>query len=313
MTPSTEDTASYWIKPHQWAIGLCIAVILHAGVAGAVLWPDPPAPGAISAGTGGVEVSLGPIGGSPGSEVQAISEPSETETVEAVAEPVPQPEAPAELQPVEPEPQEIQETVEVVKTAEPILMAEAQEVVEVAKEVPPPPKPQKPKTPEPERPKTTVKPEPQEPAETKAVQSTAPLNPTEKQTAATAPSDSGAQGKAGTQDSREAGDANAQTAGGLPGSAADYIATLQAWLARHKEYPRSAQKRGQEGTALLYFVIDRDGRVIEYRLQKSSGYRVLDREVSAMIERAQPLPKIPDDMPMQQLQLVLPVQFFLRQ
>ncbi|MDF1750603.1 MAG: energy transducer TonB [Alphaproteobacteria bacterium] len=311
MISPTENATSYWIKPHQWAFGLCIAVVLHAGVAGAVLWQDSPPPGAKSAGTGGVEVSLGPIGGAPGSEVQAVSETNEIEPVEAVAEPVTQAEVPPEAQPIEPEPQEIQEAVEVVKTAEPILMAEAQEVVEVRTEVPPP-KPQMPKTPEPKRPTTPAKPELPLPTETQAVQSPTPTNTPTTQTAS-APSDSGAQGKAGTKDSREAGDANAQTAGGLPGSTADYMATLQAWLARHKEYPRSAQKRGQEGTALLYFVIDRNGHVIEHHLQKSSGYRVLDREVSAMIERAQPLPKIPDDMPMQQLQLVLPVQFFLRQ
>jgi len=93
----------------------------------------------------------------------------------------------------------------------------------------------------------------------------------------------------------------------MPGATADYLAMLQAWLEKHKEYPRRAQRRRQEGTALLYFVMDREGRVIEYHLQQSSGHDLLDREVAAMIERAQP-----EEMDRARLELVVPVQFFLR-
>ena len=52
--------------------------------------------------------------------------------------------------------------------------------------------------------------------------------------------------------------------------------------------------------------------MITHRLQESSGHRLLDREVEDMIKRAQPLPKMPDDMEQAQLELVVPVQFFLR-
>ncbi len=58
--------------------------------------------------------------------------------------------------------------------------------------------------------------------------------------------------------------------------------------------------------------MDRAGNVSEHRLEQSSGFPLLDREVAAMIERAQPLPRMPDDMPQERLELVLPVQFFLR-
>ena len=58
--------------------------------------------------------------------------------------------------------------------------------------------------------------------------------------------------------------------------------------------------------------MDREGRVITHRLQESSGHRLLDREVEEMIKRAQPLPRMPDDMEQAQLELVVPVQFFLR-
>lgn len=64
--------------------------------------------------------------------------------------------------------------------------------------------------------------------------------------------------------------------------------------------------------ALLYFVMDRNGRVLEHRLQQSSGHDLLDREVVKMIQRAEPLPTMPDDMHQARLELVVPVQFFLR-
>jgi periplasmic protein TonB len=325
MSVTLDSAPTYWIKPHQWSLGLCLAVVLHAGVAGAVLWQNDPPPGAVSAGTGGIEVSLGPIGGSPGSAVPVQPDVSEAEMVEAPVETVTPQDPPPDVQTIEPPPPpqeviEIAEAVDVVDVQEPITPPEPEEVLEIiSEELPVMPE----KPPEPQRPKpqekpiaqkpVTEQPETPKPVEAPAVQTAEPNPVQEVQTASAPAAVSGNQGKAGHENSREAGSADAQAAGGIPGSTADYIATLQAWLARHKEYPRSAQKRGQEGTALLYFVIDRYGRVLEHRLRQSSGYRVLDKEVMAMIERAQPLPSIPDDMPMQQMELVLPVQFFLRQ
>jgi len=99
---------------------------------------------------------------------------------------------------------------------------------------------------------------------------------------------------------------------GLPGDTRDYAATLLAWLERHKEYPRSARLRRQEGTVMLYFVVDREGRVLAHRIDKGSGYPALDAGVLAKIERAQPLPAMPAHMDKPTLELVVPVQFFLR-
>ena len=103
-----------------------------------------------------------------------------------------------------------------------------------------------------------------------------------------------------------------EATGGVSGAAMDYMSALQAWLERHKEYPRRARLRRQEGTALLYFVIDRSGQVLEARLQQTSGHDLLDRAVMAMIERAQPLPSMPDEMRDARLELVVPIEFFLR-
>jgi protein TonB len=90
------------------------------------------------------------------------------------------------------------------------------------------------------------------------------------------------------------------------------MARLRAWLERHKTYPRPAQRRRMEGTAYLYFVMDRRGRVLAHRLQRSSGHDLLDREVLDLIQRAQPLPGLPASMSQDRLELVVPIQFQLR-
>jgi protein TonB len=97
-----------------------------------------------------------------------------------------------------------------------------------------------------------------------------------------------------------------------PGPRPDYLAILAAWLEKHKEYPRRARLRGQEGRVTLGFVINRSGRVLSYRIQNGSGYEILDRAVEDMIQRAQPLPPMPDDLHEQQIDVVVPVQFSLR-
>lgn len=99
---------------------------------------------------------------------------------------------------------------------------------------------------------------------------------------------------------------------GRPGADADYLASVLAWLERHKEYPRESQRRRQQGTAILYFELDRQGKVLNYRIKTSSGFAELDREVEAMIKRAEPLPPMPADMAKAKLELQVPVQFRLR-
>ncbi len=87
---------------------------------------------------------------------------------------------------------------------------------------------------------------------------------------------------------------------------------ILAWLEKHKEYPRQSQLRRQQGTAVLHFELDRQGRVLRYRIRTSSGFPELDREVEAMIKRAEPLPPMPADMTQAKLELLVPVQFRLR-
>ena len=96
------------------------------------------------------------------------------------------------------------------------------------------------------------------------------------------------------------------------GIRAEYAAQVQLLLAHHRRYPRQARRRGQQGRARLFFVIDRHGRVVESRIEQSSGHALLDREVLAMVKRAQPLPPIPEPLFASNLDLIVPIEFSLR-
>ncbi|WP_245986009.1 energy transducer TonB family protein [Azospirillum thermophilum] len=88
--------------------------------------------------------------------------------------------------------------------------------------------------------------------------------------------------------------------------------SLLAHLERHKRYPRSAQSRRQQGVAQVRFTIDQDGNVLSVRLDRSSGHEVLDEETVEMVKRASPLPAPPPEMAQSRIELVVPVQFFIK-
>jgi len=100
--------------------------------------------------------------------------------------------------------------------------------------------------------------------------------------------------------------------GGIADTPPDYRSKLSAWLEQHKDYPRRARRLGQEGTAVLHFVINREGRVLEWELRSSSGHRLLDSAVKEMIQRANPLPPMPESLRLAKLELTVPVNFLLR-
>jgi len=93
---------------------------------------------------------------------------------------------------------------------------------------------------------------------------------------------------------------------------ANWQAQLMAWLSRQKRYPRPAQEQRQQGTAYLRFSLDRGGRVLSARLERSSGFPLLDEEVLALIQRAQPLPPPPTEVAGERFELLVPVAFSIQ-
>ncbi|MCG2840678.1 TonB family protein [Sandaracinobacter sp. RS1-74] len=83
-------------------------------------------------------------------------------------------------------------------------------------------------------------------------------------------------------------------------------------LDKVKRYPASAQLRRQQGVPWIRFVMDRAGRVQSSRLERSSGFAALDNEAVNLPRRAQPLPKPPADVTGETIELVVPVEFFIK-
>jgi protein TonB len=89
----------------------------------------------------------------------------------------------------------------------------------------------------------------------------------------------------------------------------DYLEKLRRWLAKHKKYPDEAHKKKQEGTVLVAFVLARDGTVLEARIERSSGFPLIDQAVLDMMRRASPVPPVPASYTGERLGIAMPVRF----
>lgn len=83
-------------------------------------------------------------------------------------------------------------------------------------------------------------------------------------------------------------------------------------LNKAKRYPRDAHFARQQGVPYIHFTMDRQGKVLSVRLERASGVASLDQEALALPKRAQPLPKPPEEVKGDIIDLVVPVEFFMR-
>lgn len=83
-------------------------------------------------------------------------------------------------------------------------------------------------------------------------------------------------------------------------------------LNKAKRYPREAAFRRQQGVPYIRFVMSREGKVVSVRLERSSGIRSLDDEAVSLPERAAPLPRPPEGVKGDTIELVVPVEFFMQ-
>lgn len=92
----------------------------------------------------------------------------------------------------------------------------------------------------------------------------------------------------------------------------EYLNQLSRHLSRYYDYPRRARRLGQEGTPLVVFSFDRNGDLLELKLQTGSGHQLLDDAALDMLRDAEPLPSVPARMSGQSFSYALPVRFRLR-
>jgi protein TonB len=103
----------------------------------------------------------------------------------------------------------------------------------------------------------------------------------------------------------------AQSKGGAPRIAPNWISALTKRLQQFKRYPSEARAHGDVGSVQVTFTVDRTGHVLSSSVTKSSGHPALDREALALFERAQPLPPFSPAMTDTELELTIPISFDL--
>lgn len=86
-------------------------------------------------------------------------------------------------------------------------------------------------------------------------------------------------------------------------------------VARHttpnRHYPRSAFDSKQEGRVVSRVTIGRDGRLIDVRIDTSSGWPAIDAAELETIRRSAPFPPVPSDMPGDPVILHIPIHYEL--
>ena len=91
----------------------------------------------------------------------------------------------------------------------------------------------------------------------------------------------------------------------------NYSNLLRTHIAKHKKYPRIAQRRKMQGEVVIAIQIGGDGSLISKNIQKSSGHSVLDKEGMNMMEKSKPFPVPPDTLKNSVTNVVVPIAFNL--
>jgi periplasmic protein TonB len=78
---------------------------------------------------------------------------------------------------------------------------------------------------------------------------------------------------------------------------ATYNGRVSAHLKRHQQYPPAARNKLITGKGSVAFAIDASGQVTSASIAVSSGFALLDQEMTAMALRASPFPAPPDGQP----------------
>ncbi len=95
---------------------------------------------------------------------------------------------------------------------------------------------------------------------------------------------------------------------------ASWEARILAKLESKKRYPRACQDRHQEDAVYVKFVLNRRGEVLPGTvIVHSNGFPLLDSEALDLIKRASPLPPPPPEVHDQEIELVVPIEFYLRE
>lgn len=214
--------------------------------------------------------------------VETWEQPLDTPPV--IQNDMPPPDTPAPQQPVLPK----LELTEVPRAQMRVAVAQPQDSQQVVADqsTPTPPQP-KPEVEPTRKPDTKPKPRPkQKPA------------PVTGQKADQTSAGRAGQRAAGSGGSPQAGAGTQETATASSGQQAKlqaiWGAKIRARIERNKRFPRGTR---QAGDVTLELTVGRDGALMNYRVQKSSGAPALDEAAMGAVARAKRFPKAPKELP----------------
>ena len=98
---------------------------------------------------------------------------------------------------------------------------------------------------------------------------------------------------------------------GVEKSQAQYAGLLQAWFLKHKRYPYPARSRRQQGSVKVWFRVDRQGNILERRIDTGSGFSILDKATLDLLDRASPVPTPPQILQAADLTFTVPIAYSL--
>lgn len=93
------------------------------------------------------------------------------------------------------------------------------------------------------------------------------------------------------------------------GARNDYLSRVYRHIDPHRDYPAAARTARQHGRVVTRVTINRAGELLDIRLDRSSGWPLIDSAEIAAIRRAMPLPPVPDGMRGDPVVLVLPMNY----
>jgi protein TonB len=278
---------------------LVFAVLLHVALAAGLYWLAPFRP--FKPAEDVIEVTVDKGGSPPAEQVAADPEPPQPASPQALAVPQPTPPAPEPERP-KPEPPRVEQ--------------------------PPPPEPPPPDPPKPEPPKQVVEdvvPPPEPPPAPTAMDFPKPAPPPapsppppaqQPQRAQPQPQRPPTRPPAAEQAARPAPSPLQNPTDVIIGPSGptqnEYFMQLHRKLAQHRYYPQSARDRHQEGRVVVRLVISRDGRLLDARVDRSSGYPAIDAAEVDAAKRAAPFPPLPVHVPGEAATFLIPVTYELR-
>ena len=92
----------------------------------------------------------------------------------------------------------------------------------------------------------------------------------------------------------------------------NYQQELLEELAKYKKYPGSAKKRGLEGEVVVAFTVMEDGTISQTIIQKSSGWKILDRAALKSLERMGQFKPIPVELNRRAWEFLVTIHFSMK-